>query len=115
MQRPGLADDPRFATNVDRVAHRAEVDAIVGGLIGTLDREEAMALLGKAGIACGRLSSVDDLTRHPQARARVVEARGAAFTVMDRGCRDLDAPLPEPAKVPALDEHGPALRAEFGP
>jgi len=115
LQRPGLADDPRFATNVDRVAHRAEVDAIVGGLIGTLDREEAMALLGKAGIACGRLSSVEDLTHHPQARTRNVEAGGTALSVMDRGCRDLDARLPEPAKVPALDEHGPALRAEFGP
>ncbi len=43
-QRPDLADDPRFATNVARLAHREEVDSLVGDAVARLDAADAVAM-----------------------------------------------------------------------
>ncbi len=112
LGQPDLASDPRYATNVARVAHRDQIDALIAPVLGTLDREAAMACLGSAGIACGRLSDLDDLAQHPQARRVTVGSPTGPVEMMARGVR-----LPEgtiaAGDVPALDQHGAALRAEF--
>jgi len=112
LDAPALATDPRYATNVARVAHRAEIDARIATVLGRLDRESAMERLTQAGIACGRLSALDDLTRHPQARTITVPSPTGPVEMMGRGLT-----LPEGAigqgAVPAKDEHGAAIRAEF--
>lgn len=109
---PALATDPRYATNVARVAHRDQIDARIAGVMATIDRESAMRRLTEAGIACGRLSDLDDLTRHPQALMVTVDSPSGPVQMMGRGVR-----LPEGAigqgPVPALGQHGAALRAEF--
>ena len=66
LQRPELADDSRFATNPDRAEHRAELDAAIDAVFSALPRAEIVARLDAAKIACGRLSSLDDLDQHPQ-------------------------------------------------
>ncbi len=50
LERPELADDPRYATNVARVAHRAEVDALVADATRALPAAELAARLDAAGI-----------------------------------------------------------------
>ena len=113
LMRPELGADPRYATNVARVAQRAEVDRLVAQAIGALDRETAMERLAAAGIACGRLSDLDDLKAHPQAMRIRVDTPTGPVEMMGRGVR-----LPEGGighgPVPALNEHGAALRREFG-
>lgn len=42
--RADMVDDPRYRTNADRVAHREEVDAIVGGWIAERDRDEVLRI-----------------------------------------------------------------------
>ena len=46
---PDVATDPRFATGSARVAHRAQVDAVVADRFAQLDGERAIALLDRAG------------------------------------------------------------------
>lgn len=113
LGRADLATDARFATNVARVAHRDAVEALIAPVLAGMDREAAMARLGAAGIACGRLSGMDDLVAHPQARRIEVDSPTGPVAMMGRGVRFSDGGLGTGA-VPALDQHGAALRAEFG-
>lgn len=114
LGRPELAADPRFATNVARVAHRDEVEALVGAALGKLDRETAIARLNEAGIACGRLSTLADLEQHPQARHILADSPTGEIEMMAPGVR-FDAAPPPGGLVPARGQHGDALRAEFAP
>ncbi|PIM72247.1 formyl-CoA transferase [Streptomyces sp. JV178] len=70
LGRPELADDPAFATNPARVAHRDRTDEAVARALGALDADAAVARLEAAGIACARLRDVHDLAEHPQLAAR---------------------------------------------
>jgi itaconate CoA-transferase len=112
-----LATDPRFAANPDRVAHHDELTVIIEDSFAVLTAEEVTGLLDRAGIACARLRTPEEFTRHPQLRAR-----GRWRPVSTPG-GDIDALLPpvqaagqEPVMgpVPALGQHTEAIRAEFG-
>jgi crotonobetainyl-CoA:carnitine CoA-transferase CaiB-like acyl-CoA transferase len=112
LEDAGLAEDPRFADNPARVANRAALDAVIAARLGALTRDAAAARLQAAGIAWARLSDLDDLARHPQARfVRVDSGAGHAEVLAP------PAAVPEPSagfgSVPALGEHDTAVRAEF--
>jgi itaconate CoA-transferase len=103
-----LASDPRFCDNVRRVANRPALDTIIAARFGGRTRDEVAALLGAADIAFGRLNSVADLSAHPQLRRIAAEI----------GEESISLPAPPGGenaahRVPALDEHGPAIRREF--
>jgi formyl-CoA transferase len=70
LGRPDLKDDPRFATNSARLAHRAELRALLNDLFATRDADEWLAGLQKAGLPCGPINTVPDVFNHPQAEAR---------------------------------------------
>jgi itaconate CoA-transferase len=116
LRQPDLAADTRFASNTSRVDRNAELTAIIEESFSNLDAEQVLQLLDHAGIANARLRTPEELTRHPQLRAR-----GRFQTVRTPG-GDFDALLPpvetvgqDPlmGRVPALGEHNEALRAEF--
>ncbi len=104
-----LASDPRFATNVARVANRAETDRLVGSAFARRSAEDLSSELEVAGIAFARVSSMSDLSGHGDLRRIAVETPGGAVA------------LPAPPSgdgnygpVPGLGEHTLAVRAEFG-
>ncbi len=70
LRQPGLATDPRFASNTDRVSHNAELTVIIEESFADLSTEEVTGLLNAAGIANARLRTPEELTRHPQLLAR---------------------------------------------
>ena len=70
LERPDLADDPEFATNLARTRNREKTDAAVAGALAVLGTDEAVERLEGAGIACARLNGVAELARHPQLEAR---------------------------------------------
>ncbi|MFJ4477534.1 CaiB/BaiF CoA transferase family protein [Streptomyces xanthochromogenes] len=70
LGRPELADDPDFATNAARVAHRTRTDESVAGALAGFTAAEAVARLEAAGIACARINTVADVAAHPQLAAR---------------------------------------------
>jgi crotonobetainyl-CoA:carnitine CoA-transferase CaiB-like acyl-CoA transferase len=49
-----------------RIAHRPELEKVVGTAIGRLALPQAVALLESAGIAFAHLTPVEELARHPQ-------------------------------------------------
>ena len=108
----GLARDARYATNVDRVARMAEVEALIAPILARIDREAAVVLLSGAGIACGRLSTMGDMEHHPQACHVTADSPTGPVTMMGRGVRFAGRPEADGA-VPALGEHSAVLRTEF--
>lgn len=113
LLEPALATDPRCAGNDARVAHRDWLDAKVAAVFGAHTSAEMIDRLTDAQTAYGNVNSVADLIEHPQLRTRP----------MGVGPRSVDVPAlpwasewdPEGYRpVPALDQHGAALRAEFG-
>jgi crotonobetainyl-CoA:carnitine CoA-transferase CaiB-like acyl-CoA transferase len=67
------ATDPRFATNVARVANRAETDARVARVFSTLDHAEALARLEAADTAFAFVNDMAALSAHPHLRRIEVE------------------------------------------
>ncbi|UOE43923.1 CaiB/BaiF CoA transferase family protein [Agromyces larvae] len=56
--RPGLADDARFATNPDRVAHRDELSAALTDALAAAPAAEWVGVLGDAGVPAGLVHDV---------------------------------------------------------
>ena len=110
LGQPELGQDTRFVNNTERVRYRGVMDEIINTVFGRYDIDEITQLLDHAQIACGRLSSVEDLSDHELIRNQVadfdgVEVRMADLPVVTEGAR--------PTTVPVLDQHGPSIRKEF--
>ncbi len=112
---PHLAADPRFATNVLRHEFRAALDAELEAVLRTAPAEHWLGELDLAGVPCGPISSVGEAVRSEQAddRRMVVEAGGLPVPGNPLKLSAYDDPAVRRA-APLLDEHGPAVRAEFG-
>jgi itaconate CoA-transferase len=117
LHRAGLASDPRFASNPDRVTHNDELTAIIEESFRTLSADQVSDALEAAGIANARLRAPADLASHPQLRARdrwrTVGTPGGAIEAL---LPPVEVAGGDPAMgpVPALGEHTAAVRAEFG-
>ncbi|MFQ6027510.1 MAG: CaiB/BaiF CoA transferase family protein [Dehalococcoidia bacterium] len=70
IDRADLMEDPRFKTNDDRVAHRAECVAVLSEIFQTKTVAECVSLIEEAGIPCGPINTVSDVVNDPQVRAR---------------------------------------------
>jgi itaconate CoA-transferase len=115
LGRPGLADDPRFATNTARVANRAELHADIEDALAATPAEKVLELLDAAQVANGRMNTVVDLLDHPQLAHRWAEVDSPAGPL-----RALPSPIslggaaPALGAIPALGEHTAAVLAELG-
>ncbi len=111
---PDHAAADGFATNDDRVANRPAVDALVQSLLGRQSREETVALLDAARIAYGRLSNMQDVVEHPQSRFADVPLAGGPVALLASGATVTSGERKTYGPVPSLDQHGAAIRREFG-
>jgi crotonobetainyl-CoA:carnitine CoA-transferase CaiB-like acyl-CoA transferase len=66
---PALATEARFATNGDRVVHRAELVPILGARFATDTTTAWLATLDAAGVPCGPILDVVEAFDSPQSRA----------------------------------------------
>lgn len=118
LRRPGLVDDPRFATGSDRVAHRDELNAIVAERFGELDSGEVMKLLDDAGIANAGVNDVQEFLDHPvlsaRNRWRDVRIPGGAVVPALLPPADLTGTAPRMDAVPAAGEHTERVLTELG-
>jgi crotonobetainyl-CoA:carnitine CoA-transferase CaiB-like acyl-CoA transferase len=118
LKRPELAEDPDFATNTARTAHRERTDAVVAEALATLTTQEALAGLDAAGIACARLNTVADVAAHPQLAARdrwrEVESPVGALRAILPPITLPGGAEPRMGAVPALGEHTEALLRAAG-
>lgn len=70
IQRPDLLEDPRFATNNDRIRHAEVLDEIVGAWLAQRPRDAAIEELARLGAAVGPIYDIAELLRDPHVRAR---------------------------------------------
>lgn len=66
---PEIADDPRFASNPDRLAHREELHEAIESRLKTRDRGEWEEAMLAAGIPCSKLQTIDEVMCDPQVEA----------------------------------------------
>jgi len=97
LDRAELADDPRFARNVARVANRSETDRLVTLGFARRTTAETIAALTKADIAFASVNDMAALAAHPHLRLMPVETEKG--TVM----------MPEPAPIVS------GVNRRFGP
>jgi itaconate CoA-transferase len=114
LQEPGLAIAEEFATNNARVANRALVDRTVGEAVGRRSLAALAEILLARDIAFASVSTVEGLMTHPHLTTALAMTPGGravtlpALAPLFDGRRRI-----ERAAVPALDEHGDSIRAEF--
>ncbi len=67
-----IMDDPRFATNQDRLKHREELEKIIVEKLKEKSRDEWIEILLEAGVPCGAVNTIEEVVNHPQTKARNV-------------------------------------------
>jgi itaconate CoA-transferase len=107
-----LGANDKFATNPQRVANRAETDAIVGAVFARHDAAPLAQMLERAEIGFARVNDWELLSKHPHLRRITVGAPSGPVST----------PAPAPLRageersygpIPALGEHTEMVRKEF--
>ncbi len=112
LGNPELAIDPRFHDGPARVANRPALDCEIAAVFGKLTRDEMIERLRAADIAYGAVNSVADLAAHPQLRRAAVDIPGGRIDLIAPPAR-VKGEEQALGPVPALDQHGRAIREEF--
>ncbi|WP_097196897.1 CaiB/BaiF CoA transferase family protein [Blastococcus aggregatus] len=117
FDRPDLVDHPRLRTNVLRVEHREECDAVVATESQKWSTAELDARLAEAGVPAAQVNDLQGLIDHPQLSARdrwrEVETPVGPVRAILPPMTFTDVELAMGA-VPDLGEHSVELLAEFG-
>ncbi len=113
LDQPGLARDAKFATNMVRNQNRAEIDRIVGERFARLTVQQLTVLLDQAEIAYARVSTMSDVSKHPQLRRMQITGEHGASISLPALAASYDGQSSTLGKVPALGEHNELVRKEF--
>jgi CoA:oxalate CoA-transferase len=112
-----LADDPRFATNLERQRNREELWPLLADAFGARPAAEWVGALTEAGVPAAAVNDVQQALADPQVRARemVREIQGdeASVRVLGNPIKLRDAGEPEQRFPPHLGEHTHAVLAEL--
>ena len=119
LGHPEWRDDARFRTNSDRMAHLAELAALMNEVLGKRTRAEWIEAFDAAGVPVGAVHSVGEALSHPQTLARdmVVDIdHPQAGPTKAIGCpvHFSETPTAVTRPAPLLGEHTRAVLAEFG-
>ncbi|GBD12260.1 Succinyl-CoA--L-malate CoA-transferase beta subunit [bacterium HR24] len=95
MGRPELAEDPRFATNADRVQRCEEVRRLVSEWTSARTKAEVVAAVADK-VPCGPVQDAEEIMRDPH-----VHARQMVVELEHPGCREPKAIAGTPIKLTA--------------
>jgi itaconate CoA-transferase len=112
LDRPGLEKEPDYATNKARNSRRDATNAIVAKSFGAQSFETLAAKLDAAQIAWARVSSVGDLSEHPQLRRTVFTSNKGEISIPALAA-SYDGEPERLGDVPALGQHTAQVRREF--
>jgi CoA:oxalate CoA-transferase len=115
LGRDDLVTNPLFITNALRHDHRDALKVEIEAALRARTAEQWLEILGAAGVPCGPVSTIADALTSEQAEARglVIDVGGLPMPGNPMKLSGYPETHPDPA--PLLDQHGEALRAEFGP
>lgn len=113
---PGLAEDPRFASNGDRVANREALREALEGALADRDGAELAPQLIAAGVPAGAVLDVDEALTQPHARHRgmIVEMAESGYRGVGAPVRLDGAPVAYRRPPPGFAEHADEVLREAG-
>ena len=105
-----LADDPRFATNPERVRHRAELDPLLQKMVLKKTKKEWIELLDLANVPCGPINNFKEVFENEQVIARDIKMEmphptGGKVNLVRSPMRLSETPVVEHRPPPLLGEH----------
>lgn len=117
--RADLIDDPRFATNTDRVQHPDEVDEVVGSFIATRTQDENLKIFEEGGVTVGPVCDISDLMNHPFISGREVlvevpDTEHGTLPMHNVVARLSRTPGTIAAEAPKLGQHNKEILARLG-
>ncbi|MGH6625403.1 MAG: CaiB/BaiF CoA transferase family protein [Burkholderiaceae bacterium] len=115
---PEWAEDPRFATNPQRVAHRAVLIPLLRQATVQRTTRDWVAALEAAGVPCGPINRIDEVFADPQVQARGLRIElphPAAGTVplVANPIRLSDTPVRYRLAPPQLGQHTGEVLADW--
>jgi crotonobetainyl-CoA:carnitine CoA-transferase CaiB-like acyl-CoA transferase len=115
----GLPEDPRFATNRQRVTNYDAVRPFIADRLRTQPRQHWIDRLNAAGVPCGSVRNLQELFADPQIQARqmvteIDHATIGALRVLGVPVKLSDTPGAVRTPPPRLGEHTDAVLHDFG-
>ena len=110
VNRQNLISDERFRTNADRTENHGELFPILSKVMSQRTTDDWMDALGKIGVPCGPINTMDKVVSHPQVQAREMITRVAhqitgEVEVPGVPIKFSDTPGNVDAPAPSLGEH----------
>lgn len=109
-----LEHDPRFATNSDRLANRAALNALIEERFKDLSVDRILDRLHEAGVPCGRVRTIEEVLRDPHlaSRGMLVDlpAGDTIVAVPGNPIRLSNLPPLPASPAPALGQHTDEIR-----
>jgi crotonobetainyl-CoA:carnitine CoA-transferase CaiB-like acyl-CoA transferase len=104
LNRAEWADDPRFRTNADRLAHKDFLLGDIRAILRQATKEEWMERLEAAGVPCAPILTVPEVLAQPQ-----TEALGIVHSVPETEGKMLSLPMSFDGKRSTLMRRAPRL------
>ena len=107
MDRTDLIEDPRYATNAQRLLHRHAVNGMIADWTSAMDRDDVLSRCAEAEVPCGPVYAIDEIFEDPH-----YVFRGTILRMPDRQGGEIAIPnvvpmlLGTPGRVDSL---GPTL------
>jgi formyl-CoA transferase len=105
-----LAQDPKFATNGQRVSNRVEITQLLAAIFNQKTTKEWVRLLDDAGVANGPINSIAEVFEEPQVQARGMQiqldhATAGKVTLVGSPMKFSATPISYETPPPALGQH----------
>jgi crotonobetainyl-CoA:carnitine CoA-transferase CaiB-like acyl-CoA transferase len=112
--RPELTDDPRFVTNDDRMANRAELAVELEAALVARSTGEWVDVLIDAGVPCGPIHDYRQVFEDPHTQAREMEVRLGAERMLGIPVKMSETPGAIRRSAPLVGEHTEEILREAG-